>query len=117
MAHIECRKPATLAGNGLSCSLGGELLEGSPNVVSLQEVRALTATQRRERERAALRSAEDRAESLSRIACQHQARAYRAAALQLRAQANAEKAPTSDQLNVLATSFERRAAVYQEAAR
>ena len=116
MAHTECRKPATPAGDGLSCAVLAERTQSSPNVVSLQEVRALTATQRRERERAALRSAEDRAESLSRIACQHQARAYRAAALQLRAQANAEKAPTSDQLNVLATSFERRAAVYQEAA-
>lgn len=116
MDRIKCRKPATPAGDGLSCAVLAERTQGSPNVVSLQEVRALTATQRRQRERASLRSAEDRAESLSRIAYQHQAQAYRAAALQLRVQANAEKAPTADQLLTLANSFERRADVYQEAA-
>lgn len=115
MAHTECRKPATPAGDGLSCAVLAERAETSETLASLQLPHGLTPAEKLARERWVTRVAEVHAKEIGPSACRQKAREYSAASLRLRIAATVEREPTSSSLMTLATSFDRRARIFAEA--
>lgn len=117
MGHLECRKPATPAGDGLSCAVLAERAETTETLAPSQYHPDPSPAERLARERWLARQCEERALSLDAAACQRQAESYRAAALRVKAAATSQREPASTHLLRLATSFDRRASIFAEAAR